>query len=184
VLPVELPVRHDQGASGFVERSAGHPETAPLRADPHVGRHRLRSLISRIVSVPHLRPERLHVARPWCGVDGDMLKPVEWMGSSKADPKRPHDPAQGRTGFAVYRARPGRRHRDAKPSKGLAPGVLGWSRATTATPSGPPARSGSRPPSMSCTPSGRRRGAASRPRNGSSTWSAAGRHSRDTHRGD
>ena len=38
-----------------------------------------------------------------------MLKPVEWMGSSKADLKRFPDPVQGRMGFAIYRAQLGRR---------------------------------------------------------------------------
>ena len=53
-----------------------------------------------------------------------MLKPVEWMGSSKSDLKRFPDPVQGRMGFAVCRARPGRRHRDAKPLKGFGSGVV------------------------------------------------------------
>ena len=53
-----------------------------------------------------------------------MLKPVEWMGSSKADLKRFPDPVQGRMGFAIYRAQLGRRHRDAKPLKGFGPGVV------------------------------------------------------------
>ena len=44
-----------------------------------------------------------------------MLKPVEWMGASKADLKRFPDPVQGRMGFAIYRAQLGRQHRDAKP---------------------------------------------------------------------
>ena len=53
-----------------------------------------------------------------------MPKPVEWMGSSKADLKRFPDPVQGRMGFAIYRAQLGRRHRDAKPLKGFGPGVV------------------------------------------------------------
>ncbi|MCY4139867.1 MAG: type II toxin-antitoxin system RelE/ParE family toxin [Rhodobacteraceae bacterium] len=53
-----------------------------------------------------------------------MLKPVEWMGSSKADLKRFPNPVQGRMGFAIYRAQLGRRHRDAKPLKGFGPGVV------------------------------------------------------------
>ena len=57
-------------------------------------------------------------------VDSDMLKPVQWMGSSKADLKRFPDPVQGRMGFAIYRAQLGRRHRDAKPLKGFGPGVV------------------------------------------------------------
>jgi len=53
-----------------------------------------------------------------------MLKPAEWMGSSKADLKRFPDPVQGRMGFAIYRAQLGLRHRDAKPLKGFGAGVL------------------------------------------------------------
>ena len=102
-----------------------------------------------------------------------MLKPVQWMGSSKADLKRFSDPVQGRMGFAIYRAQLGRRHRDAKPLKGFGSGVVEVVHATTATPTGPSTRSASRTPSMSCTRSRRRRGGASRPRSRSSTWSAA-----------
>ena len=53
-----------------------------------------------------------------------MLKPVEWVGSSKADLKRFPDPVQDRMGFAIYQAQIGLRHRDAKPLKGLGSGVL------------------------------------------------------------
>ena len=53
-----------------------------------------------------------------------MLKPVEWMGASKADLKRFPDPVQGRMGFAIYRAQLGRQHRDAKPLKGFGSGVV------------------------------------------------------------
>ncbi len=53
-----------------------------------------------------------------------MLKPVEWVGSSKADLNRFPDPVQHRMGFAIYRAQLGRRHSDAKPLKGFGPGAL------------------------------------------------------------
>ena len=53
-----------------------------------------------------------------------MLKPVEWVGSSKADLKRFPDPVQDLMGFAIYRAQLGLRHRDAKPLKGFGSGVL------------------------------------------------------------
>ncbi len=53
-----------------------------------------------------------------------MLKPVQWMGSSKADLKRFPDPVQDRMGFAIFRAQLGRRHRDAKPLKGFGPSVV------------------------------------------------------------
>ena len=46
------------------------------------------------------------------------------MGSSKANLKRFPDRVQGRMEFAIYRARLGRRHRDAKPLKGFGSGVV------------------------------------------------------------
>ena len=53
-----------------------------------------------------------------------MLKPVEWVSSSKADLKRFPNPVQDRMGFAIYRAQLGLRYRDAKPLKGFGSGVL------------------------------------------------------------
>ena len=53
-----------------------------------------------------------------------MLKPVEWIGSSKADLKRFPDPVRHRVGFAIYRAQLGRQHRDAKPLTGFGSGVV------------------------------------------------------------
>ena len=53
-----------------------------------------------------------------------MLKPVEWVGSSKADLKRFPDPVQDRMGFAIYQAQTGFRHRDVKPLRGFGSGVL------------------------------------------------------------
>lgn len=53
-----------------------------------------------------------------------MLKPVEWVGSSKADLKRFPDPVKTRMGFAIYLAQIGLRHRHAKPLKGFGPRVL------------------------------------------------------------
>ena len=53
-----------------------------------------------------------------------MLKPVRWVGSSKADLKRFPDPVQDRMGFAIYQAQAGLRHRDAKALKGFGSGVL------------------------------------------------------------
>ena len=58
------------------------------------------------------------------GTDDTMLKPVEWVGSSRADLKRFPDPVKARMGFALYRAQAGLRHRDAKPLKGSGSGVL------------------------------------------------------------
>ncbi len=53
-----------------------------------------------------------------------MLREVRWVGSSKADLRRFPDAVQDRIGFAIYQAQLGLRHRDAKPLKGLGPGLL------------------------------------------------------------
>ena len=53
-----------------------------------------------------------------------MLKPVEWVGSSKSDLKGFPEPVRHRMGFAIYRAQLGLRHRDAKPLRGFGSGVL------------------------------------------------------------
>ena len=53
-----------------------------------------------------------------------MLKPVQWVGSSKSDLKRFPDAVQDRMGFAIYQAQAGLRHRNAKPLKGFGSGVL------------------------------------------------------------
>lgn len=52
-----------------------------------------------------------------------MLKPVEWVGSCRADLKRFPDAVRDRIGFAIYQAQIGLRHRDAKPLKGFGSGV-------------------------------------------------------------
>ena len=39
-----------------------------------------------------------------------MLKPVQWVGSSKSDLKRFPDAVQDRMGFAIYQAQAGLRH--------------------------------------------------------------------------
>ncbi len=54
----------------------------------------------------------------------EMLKPVEWVGSSKGDLKKFPAAVQDRVGFALYQAQIGLRHRDAKPLKGVGPRVL------------------------------------------------------------
>ena len=53
-----------------------------------------------------------------------MLKPVQWVDSSKSDLKRFPDAVQDRMGFAIYQAQTGLRHRNAKPLKGFGSGVL------------------------------------------------------------
>ena len=54
----------------------------------------------------------------------EMLKPVEWVGSSKEDLKKFPAVVQDRVGFALYQAQIGLKHRYAKPLKGLGPHVL------------------------------------------------------------
>ena len=53
-----------------------------------------------------------------------MPKPVEWVGSSRADLKRFPDPVKDRMGFAIYQSQAGRRHRDAKPLRGFGASML------------------------------------------------------------
>lgn len=52
------------------------------------------------------------------------LKPVEWIGSSKADLKTFPAEVQQHMGYALYHAQAGTKHRDAKPLKGLGAGLL------------------------------------------------------------
>ena len=54
----------------------------------------------------------------------DNLKPVEWIGSSKADLKGFPEGVQDVVGFALYQAQVGLRHRHVKPLKGLGSNVL------------------------------------------------------------
>lgn len=53
-----------------------------------------------------------------------MLRPVEWVGSSKKDLSRFPDPVKYHMGFAIYHAQAGLKHPDAKPLKGFGSGVL------------------------------------------------------------
>lgn len=53
-----------------------------------------------------------------------MLKPVEWVGSSRTDLKRFPDPVKDHMGFAIHQAQAGLTHRDAKPLKGFGSGML------------------------------------------------------------
>ena len=54
----------------------------------------------------------------------EMLKPVEWVGSSREDLKKFPAIVQDRVGFALYQAQVGLKHRTAKPLKGLGANVL------------------------------------------------------------
>ena len=57
-------------------------------------------------------------------MDQGELRPVEWVGSSREDLKAFPVQVQDHTGFALYQAQAGLKHRDAKPFKGLGSGVL------------------------------------------------------------
>ena len=54
----------------------------------------------------------------------DVAKPVEWIGSSKADLKMFPAAVRGVVGFALYQAQVGLKHRDAKPLRGLGANIL------------------------------------------------------------
>lgn len=54
----------------------------------------------------------------------DVLKPVEWVGSSKADLKSFPVVVQDHVGFALYQAQVGLKPRDVKPLKGFGANVL------------------------------------------------------------
>ncbi len=54
----------------------------------------------------------------------DVPKPVEWIGSSKADLKMFPATVRGVVGFALYQAQVGLKHRDAKPLRGLGANLL------------------------------------------------------------
>ena len=54
----------------------------------------------------------------------EMLKPVEWVGSSREDLKKFPDAVQDQVGYALYQAQVGLKHRTAKPLKGLGASVL------------------------------------------------------------
>jgi phage-related protein len=48
-----------------------------------------------------------------------MMKPLEWIASSKKDLKATPDPVQDNFGFALFQAQIGEKHDDAKPLKGF-----------------------------------------------------------------
>ncbi len=54
----------------------------------------------------------------------EILKPVEWVGSSREDLKKFPDAVQDQVGFALYQAQVGLKHRTTKPLKGLGANVL------------------------------------------------------------
>ena len=54
----------------------------------------------------------------------EILKPVEWVGSSKEDLKKFPAAVQDQVGFALYQAQVGLKHRAAKSLKGLGANIL------------------------------------------------------------
>ena len=57
-------------------------------------------------------------------MDKEVLKPVEWVGSSKGDLKKFPAFVKDKIGFALYQAQAGFKYRNAKPLKGLGAHVL------------------------------------------------------------
>lgn len=53
-----------------------------------------------------------------------LLKPIEWVGSSRSDLRDFPDTVRGVIGYALYWAQIGLRHRDVKPLRGLGSNVL------------------------------------------------------------
>ena len=53
-----------------------------------------------------------------------MVKPLEWVSSSKQDLRQFPADVQDHVGYALYQAQVGLKHRDAKPLRGLSPNVL------------------------------------------------------------
>ena len=53
-----------------------------------------------------------------------VVKPVEWVSSSKEDLRKFPADVQDRVGYALYQAQVELKHRDAKPLKGMSPNVL------------------------------------------------------------
>jgi len=49
----------------------------------------------------------------------DKLKPLEWVGSSLDDLKKFPEHVKSEIGFALHRAQEGKKHKSAKPFKGL-----------------------------------------------------------------
>lgn len=55
---------------------------------------------------------------------GRLLRPVEWVGSSRADLKAFPEAVQDMVGYALYQAQIGFKHRTAEPLRGLGGNVL------------------------------------------------------------
>ena len=57
-------------------------------------------------------------------VAAETPKPVEWVGSSRADLLQFPSTVRGVVGYALYQAQIGLKHRDAKPLRGLGGNIL------------------------------------------------------------
>lgn len=57
-------------------------------------------------------------------MEGETVRPLQWVGSSKDDLKEFPDDVQDHVGFALHQAQIGLKHRDAKPLTNLGSGVL------------------------------------------------------------
>lgn len=57
-------------------------------------------------------------------MEGETVRPLQWVGSSKDDLKEFPDDVQDHIGFALHQAQVGLKHRDAKPLTSLGSGVL------------------------------------------------------------
>jgi len=57
-------------------------------------------------------------------MEGEMARPLQWVGSSKDDLRDFPDDVQDHIGFALYQAQIGLKHRDVKPLTSLGSGVL------------------------------------------------------------
>ena len=57
-------------------------------------------------------------------MNGGLVRPLVWVGSSKDDLKEFPDDVQDHIGFALHQAQIGAKHRDAKPLASFGSGVL------------------------------------------------------------
>jgi hypothetical protein len=57
-------------------------------------------------------------------MEGELVRPLEWVGSSKSDLREFPDDVQDHVGFALYQAQIGLKHPDVKPLSSLGSGVL------------------------------------------------------------
>ena len=82
-------------------------------------------------------------------------RPVEWIGSARADLRSFPEAVRDVVGYALYQAQIGLRHRDVKSLRGFGSTFRKSSHATTGMPFERCLRSGSALPSTCCMPSGK-----------------------------